>query len=253
MRKIALILMLLFVFGAGVGHAAIPRLINYQGRVTDTQGTPLTGSYSVTFRIYDAESAGNLLWEETHAGLVLDKGMFSVLLGSVTALNIPFDKSYFLEIKVGNEVMSPRQQIASSAYAMRAENTDSLPRGIIVAWSGKIADIPTGWMPCDGTNGTPDLRDKFIIGARQDDSGIAKTNVSGALTQVGGEAKHVLTIAEMPAHTHNYDGVSWQDRYDGGSWFSPYPSQTKTSTSTGGSQPHNILPPYYAVCFIMKS
>ncbi len=106
--------------------AAIPRLINYQGKVTDSSNVPLTGSYAVAFRIYDAESGGNMLWEENHSGVVVDKGLFNVLLGSVTGLDIPFDKPYFLEIKVGNEVMSPRQQITASAYAMRAGKAESL-------------------------------------------------------------------------------------------------------------------------------
>ncbi len=105
---------------------------------------------------------------------MIQKGIFSVLLGSVTALNLPFDKQYFLEIKVGNEVMSPRQRITSAGYAIRAEVAEdvvSVPKGVIVMWSGRIADIPPGWALCDGTNGTPDLRDRFIVGARQDDGG----------------------------------------------------------------------------------
>ena len=105
-------------------YAAVPHLINYQGRLTDSSGTPLNGAYSLTFRIYDAETAGNLLWQETHSGVVIQKGIFGILLGSVTNLDLPFDKSYFLEIKVGNEVMSPRQRITSSAYAIRAETAE---------------------------------------------------------------------------------------------------------------------------------
>jgi hypothetical protein len=96
--------------------AEIPHLINYQGRLTDTAGVPLNGSYNLTFRIYDAETAGNLLWEETQTGVIINKGIFAVLLGSVTNLNLAFDKPYFLEIKVGNEVMSPRQRITSAGY-----------------------------------------------------------------------------------------------------------------------------------------
>jgi hypothetical protein len=61
-----------------------------------------------------------------------------------------------------------------------------VPSGLIAMHKGTIATIPAGWYLCDGTNGTPDLRDKFIVGARQDDAGVAKTNVSGALTQTGG-------------------------------------------------------------------
>lgn len=121
----AAVFILLFMLTAA--YAAVPHLINYQGRLTDASGNPLTGSYDINFKIYDAETAGNLLWQETQTAVVVDKGLFGILLGSVTALNIPFDQPYFLEIKVGTEVMSPRQRITSSGYAIRAEVADSVP------------------------------------------------------------------------------------------------------------------------------
>lgn len=119
------VILILFCFLSSVfcplNYAAIPHLINYQGRLTDKDNQPLEGSYTLTFRIYDAETSGSLLWEEAHSGVVIQKGIFSILLGSVTNLGLSFDRPYFLEIKVGSEVMSPRQQISSSAYALRAE------------------------------------------------------------------------------------------------------------------------------------
>lgn len=104
-----------------LSYAAVPHLINYQGRLTDTSGAPLTGSYAITFRIYDAETAGNLLWEENQTGVLVQKGIFNILLGSVANLNLTFDKPYFLEIKVGGEVMTPRQRMTSAGYAIMAE------------------------------------------------------------------------------------------------------------------------------------
>src|SRR3989338_7991678 len=118
--SVLLLFFMVFAF-VSVSCAAVPRLINYQGKLTDTSGVPLNGSYAITFRIYDALSAGSMLWEETQQ-VVIDKGIFGVLLGSVVSLNLAFDAPYFLEIKVGAEVMSPRQQIAASAYAITADN-----------------------------------------------------------------------------------------------------------------------------------
>jgi len=143
--------------------------------------------------------------------------------------------------------------VSSSVPAPGTVPDESLPVGAIIMWSGTLSSIPTDWQLCDGTNGTPDLRDRFVVGARQDSGGTAMTNVSGALTKIGGEAYHTLTIAEMPAHTHSYRW--WNAWYFSGSTElaakGSYNDNAQTG-STGGGQPHNNLPPYYALCFIMK-
>jgi microcystin-dependent protein len=90
------------------------------------------------------------------------------------------------------------------------------------------------------------------VGARQDSGGISMTNVSGSLTKIGGEAKHILTIVEMPAHSHAYNEPTFYSRYDGHSSPLCTGTQVSNTSSMGGGQPHNILPPYYALCFIMK-
>jgi len=108
-------------------YASVPHLINYQGRLTDTSGAPLNGPYNITFRLYDAETAGDLLWQGTYTGASITKGIFSILLGDVSDSgfnfsNLAFDKSYWLEIKVGtDDPMAPRQRITSAGYAITAE------------------------------------------------------------------------------------------------------------------------------------
>lgn len=67
-----------------------------------------------------------------------------------------------------------------------------VPSGAIIMWSGAIVNIPTGWYLCNGSNGTPDLRNKFIVGA-------GDTYAVGA---TGGEATHALTEAELGTHDH---------------------------------------------------
>ena len=67
-----------------------------------------------------------------------------------------------------------------------------LPAGVITMWSGSILSIPSGWVLCDGTNATPDLRNRFIVGAGDDYS----------VADNGGEAHTTLTSAELPGHTH---------------------------------------------------
>ncbi|MFA6281748.1 MAG: hypothetical protein WCY05_04525 [Candidatus Omnitrophota bacterium] len=238
----------IFTLPSSNAYAEVPRLINYQGRLTDSSGTPLNGSYEITFRIYDAETAGTLLWTEVQPGVVVDKGIFSILLGSVTSLNLAFDGPYFLEIKVGTEVMTSRQKIATAAYAMTAQNAvyattaaNGVPTGVILMWSGAVANIPAGWALCNGANGTPDLRNRFVVGAGS----------SYAVAASGGEATHALTIAEMPAHTHGMK-YSTPSSNGGGGFDDASGSGYKYTESVGGSQSHNNLPPYYALCYIMK-
>lgn len=140
--------------------------------------------------------------------------------------------------------------------------------GVIVAWSGAIADIPTGWALCDGNNGTPDLRDKFIVGARQDEVGIAKSNIEGVLSQTGGNISHdhggttgthALTIEEIPPHSHGYYRPYVGGRYDGHSSPLVTGEVFDQSTVAGGGLGHSHtiapgvhVPPYYALAFIMK-
>ena len=73
----------------------------------------------------------------------------------------------------------------------------AIPRGIIVMWSGSIDQIPQGWALCDGTNGTPDLRDRFIVGAGSSYSVGAK----------GGAASITLTVDQIPSHSHSTDSA----------------------------------------------
>ena len=118
----------------------------------------------------------------------------------------------------------------------------SLPQGAIIIWSGTVASIPSGWALCNGTNGTPDLRDRFIVGAGKSYS------VGGK----GGEATHTLTTAEMPPHIHNMEGFQIGSRW-GAEHPTFIPGGAGISTgSAGGGQAHENRPPYYALCFIMK-
>ena len=152
--------------------------------------------------------------------------------------------------------MTPRQQIASVGYSYMAKDVISVPAGIITMWSGSIADIPEGWVLCDGTNGTPDLRDRFVVGATQDGSGVAKTSVKGSLMVSGGEHEHALSIAEMPSHTHSFgpslvyhapgSGGEAEAAGDGGH------SPKVILGSTGGNGAHENCPPFYALAYIMK-
>ena len=195
-----------------------------------------------------------------------------------------------------------------------AGNFGLVPSGGIIIWSGSSAAIPTGWLLCNGTSGTPNLMDRFVVGA-------GSTYTVGA---TGGAATVALTEANLPSHTHgvnitsggnsrghthggtatattgltgNINGISESFGVHGGTADGVFskgaafnlggtPSGSSDSgncsrvafngnhghsittdgenqnhthavngatDATGSGTAHNNLPPYYALCYIMKS
>lgn len=116
-----------------------------------------------------------------------------------------------------------------------------VPSGVIVMWSGTIASIPTGWVLCDGSNSTPDLRNRFIVAADADDSGVAKSTITGSALQ-----SHDTGV--MPAHTHSVTVLSGGSGLGNG-------GNSNCSTSTTGSTGTGtkVIAVFYALAFIMKS
>jgi hypothetical protein len=106
--------------------AELPKRINYQGLLTDSSGNPLHGSYGVTFRIWDAASTGNQLWQETRTVETDSGGVFSVVLGTGTPIGVSFGSPRWLELAIDDEILLPRREIVSVASAFNAMNSDSL-------------------------------------------------------------------------------------------------------------------------------
>jgi hypothetical protein len=162
-------------------------------------------------------------------------------------------------------------QIATTAFVL----ANSIPSGLISMWSGTIATIPSGWVLCNGSNGTPDLRNKFVIGAHTDSAGVAYSTVTGSNTQTGGTkdaivVSHTHTATSTvtdPGHLHTFTNYSISN----GSATTPIigNSNTTATVSTnsavtgisvattnsteGSSGTNQNLPPYYALAFIMKT
>ena len=120
-----LVAALAFTFTAS---AAIPHLMNFQGKATDKTGTPLNGSYNLTFRVYNSGTGGTPKWTETQPNISISNGIFQVQLGSVTSLNLPFDETYWISIEINTDgEMSPRTKLASVPYAYKAESLTDVP------------------------------------------------------------------------------------------------------------------------------
>jgi len=161
--------------------------------------------------------------------------------------------------------------IISDGTNIRSVYAESLaaavPSGLISLWSGSIATIPSGWFLCNGSNGTPDLRDRFVVGAG---TTYAVAATGGATDAIVVAHTHTATSAVTdPQHIHNYTGINssgFQKFTDhSGSDTSEYFNTQQTAaastgitvattlTSTGSSGTNANLPPYYALAYIMKA
>jgi len=141
----------------------------------------------------------------------------------------------------------------------------SFVSGMIILWSGSVASIPSGWLLCDGTSSTPDLRDRFVVGAG---STYAVGATGGSATASLPSHTHTATSTVTdPGHAHTISPAVWASgggsvsgsAFSFGSTVSATQTNTTgitvaTSNSTEGVSPTNAnLPPYYALCYIMKS
>jgi hypothetical protein len=123
-------LLVLLTFASPVGsQTAVPMLINYQGELRDpSTGDPLEGTYEIVFRIYNDPtdtSPTALVWNESHSGVEVEDGKFSVILGSAAALSAAdfSGPDRWLEMQVGGETLSPRQRMTSAAYSIVSEDS----------------------------------------------------------------------------------------------------------------------------------
>ncbi|MGY4689357.1 hypothetical protein [Salibacterium sp. K-3] len=145
---------------------------------------------------------------------------------------------------------------------------EGVPSGVITMWSGTYSNIPSGWNLCDGNNGTPDLQDRFILGASSESE----------IGDTGGSHEVTLTEAEMPSHGHSGD-TSTDGSHDhsidvsisgstydmvGGDAGGEYDRSEYTDSagshshslninSAGGDQAHENRPAFYKLAFIMKA
>jgi hypothetical protein len=137
--------------------------------------------------------------------------------------------------------------------------TSPFSSGMIMIWSGAIGTIPAGWVICDGNNGSPDLRDRFVIGAGNIYS-VAQTG--GSADAIVVSHTHTATVTD-PGHFHTYNFPSTGNTSGsgGGGYQSTVSQNTGTkvtgitvANSTAGVSGTNAnLPPYYALAYIFKT
>lgn len=157
--------------------------------------------------------------------------------------------------------------VTASTADINTASTHYVPSGGIIMWSGSIASIPSGWYLCDGTNSTPDLRNRFIVGAGDsyavDATGgsadaivvahthtfSGSTNTTGAHTHTvaagnSGGVDNIITTGNSRSNDTSYTTSSAGDHSH---------TFSGTTASQGSSGTGANLPPYYALAYIMKA
>lgn len=147
----------------------------------------------------------------------------------------------------------------------------AVPSGCIAIWSGSVSSIPSGWRLCDGNNGTPDLRNRFVVGVgstftpKGSVGGYAERTPSVTSASINEIA---LTVDQLPSHTHSIPTDKYNNAttgassgYSGASGNPTEHSRYTEYTGGGGTHghsvtvscnPYNNLPAYYKLAFIMK-
>ena len=305
LRKFLLLTMFIFIYQFVT--ADVPNEIRYNGKLKEYR-TEVNATKNMNFKIYNQLTGGTAQWESGTKSVVVSSGIFSVVL------NPDIDwrgKDYYLEIEIDSKKLEPREKLTAVPYSLHSNTAEKatvkennefsvtvgndkrfvvdsagakaivgnteyfmVPKGGIIIWSGSVNDIPAGWVLCDGSNGTPDLRDRFVLGAGNNYAVGAKA----------GEETHTLTIDEMPSHSHGRGTMDITGQFPAcveqeditsvggafymsgrayeaggvghsGDWllnFKASKSWTGTSSYEGNSKPHNNMPPYYALCYIMR-
>lgn len=147
---------------------------------------------------------------------------------------------------IGEVAEATAEALEEMAAQQQGGSAGGIPSGLVAMWSGAAPAVPDGWALCDGSNGTPDLRGRFVLGAGS----------SYSVGATGGEATHRLTSNEMPSHTHSAKGfkggtADGAEKLNGAVRTDQTVAYVET-TSAGGGAAHNNMPPYYALCYIMK-
>lgn len=237
----------IFLLGAGPNHAAG----STGGEETHTLTVAEIPSHN-----HSVSMGNNYASNGNYIASINKAGTYSTKTGNAGGgsphNNMPPYKAVLFIIKIAPDPaldgVTMDMVYAAIAEAMAGAG-GGVPAGTIVDWSGAADNIPDGWALCDGTNGTPDLRGKFTLGA----------GPSYEVGATGGEETHKLTKEEMPAHSHTANGFDSSFESSGtkrakffGTLTSGGTVVSQTVGSSGGSQPHNNMPPYYVLAKIMK-
>ena len=212
---------------------------------------------------------GNAKFDNTITGTIDKSNQISVIgLGNTAGPHYPLfsqgtSENRYTTPRVDTEISYNSDTNALTAGTFIGAGT--IPIGGIIMWSGTIANIPTGWALCNGSNATPDLRNRFVVGAHSDgaggagpgfnaDNGTLSSNYTPGNT--GGETAHQLSIPELASHSHTFSPdpvVGRAGQFSATQGNQPLSAHDAVIGNTGGDKFHENRPPYYALAFIMRT
>jgi len=231
----------------------------------DNNGIPLSGGLLYA---YQAGSSTPLATYTTISGTVANANPIvlnsSGRLDNEVWLTYGYFYKFVLQTATGT-LLGTYDNIYGIVGVQTAVGT-TIPTGMISLWYGAIGSVPSGWYLCDGANGTPDLRDRFVVGAG---STYSVASVGGATDAIVVSHTHTAT-STTPDHSHSYQATTGADQglwYGAGTYagYSPARSPTAgttgtaaltittTNASAGVSGTNANLPPYYALAYVMKA
>ena len=227
-----------------------------------TTGLPLSGGKLYT---YQAGSSTPLATYTDNNGTVANSN--PIIFGSdgkiPSELWLTYGYNYKFVIKDYNDVLIATYDNLYGILGTVPVAPSSFTTGMIMLWSGATGSIPSGWNLCDGTNGSPDLRDKFIVGAGGSYS-VAQTGGTADAIVVSHTHTATSTVTD-PGHNHTYNqpgSILVAGGNNGVASLSFSTPNTSTATTgitvatsnatAGTSGTNQNLPPYYALAYIFK-
>jgi len=196
---------------------AAPTKLSQQGRLLDGDGAPLTGTHGLLFSLHDAETAGNEVWQEERV-VAFDEGYYSVVLGEQVPLSdlVFAAGSVWLELAVDGAVLSPRQEVVSVPYALRAAVAESVEGStvdvdevsiggnVVIDGSGDWLGTPPDWseltgVPADLSDGDADT----LLGLPCADGFVAKYSAALGAWDCAQDNDSQLSEAQVESYINN--------------------------------------------------
>jgi hypothetical protein len=229
----------------------------------DNNGAPLNAGKIYT---YQAGSSTPLATYTSSSGLTANANPIILGTSGRPPNDIWLTEGYFYKfiLKDSSDVTIQTYDNLYGIIGATPPAATPIPAGGIFLWSGSIGSIPAGYVLCNGSNGTPDLRDRFVVGAG---STYAVDGTGGSANAIVVSHTHTATsVVTDPGHTHSYKDNTGSGQLsllnengDGTLQSGPIVSATTgitvaTTVATAGTSGTNAnLPPYYALCYIMKT